>query len=354
MTEGRLAVAYDMTFPNRNDAGSGGYARSLVEAVAARGDVETVTVAGPSMSGLLGTLGWMLRGAAASVATSGARLLHCPTFVTPWNVRVPVVITVHDVATRRFPQDYPQEWRLYEGRVLPGQARKAALVIAVSETTRQDVIAEYGLAPDRVVAIHSGVDPAFFAARAIEPEDVTKILFPGAPLARKNLDVVLRAMAAAPRDSRLARVVLQISGAVEAEFPDHAHRIASLGLDARVRWLGPVPRKQFPVTVAEAAAVVYPSLYEGFGFPPLEAMAAGTPVVASNAPCLPEVLGDAALLVDPLDDDAFAAALEDVLTKPEVRGRLIASGRRRAALYTWAACAEKTVAAYRQALGEAA
>ncbi len=354
MSHERLAVALDMTFPNRNQGGSGGYARSLLHALEARDDVAATTLSGPSRSGLSGTLGWMVSGAAASVAASGARLLHCPTFVTPWNVRVPVVITVHDLSTRRFPQDYPLEWRVYEGRVLPGQARRAALVIAVSETTRQDVINEYRVAPESVIAIHSGVDPAFFTARPLEPEDVTKILFPGAPITRKNLDVVLRAMASAPRESALGRAVLQISGATEQEFPHHVGRIASLGLAGRVRWLGPVPRREFPVMVAEAAAVVYPSLYEGFGFPPLEAMAAGTPVVGSNAPCLPEVLGDAALLVDPHDDAALGAALEDVLTKPDVRSRLVTAGRARAASFTWEACAEKTVTAYRQALAEAA
>lgn len=107
MSHERLAVALDMTFPNRNQGGSGGYARSLLHALEARDDVAATTLSGPSRSGLSGTLGWMVSGAAASVAASGARLLHCPTFVTPWNVRVPVVITVHDLSTRRFPQDYP-------------------------------------------------------------------------------------------------------------------------------------------------------------------------------------------------------------------------------------------------------
>jgi glycosyltransferase involved in cell wall biosynthesis len=100
--------------------------------------------------------------------------------------------------------------------------------------------------------------------------------------------------------------------------------------------------------------VVYPSFYEGFGLPPLEAMAAGTPVVASNASCLPEVLGDAALLVEPTDGQAFASALEAVLTRPEVREPLVAAGRARARLFTWERCAQGTVEAYRQALRVAA
>jgi glycosyltransferase involved in cell wall biosynthesis len=352
--ETKLAVAFDMTFPSRNQAGSGAYARSLFAAVAARPEMDATVVSGPQASGLRGTLGWMIRGAAASVRDSHASLLHCPAFVTPWNVRVPVVISVLDVTTRRFPQDYPAEWRFYEGRVLPRQARKAALVVAISENTRRDVIDEYRLAPDRVVTIYPGVDEVFSSAQTGAPGNETALLFPGAPIARKNLGVVLRAMASAPRDSAVGKAVLQISGASAERFPDHARRVAELGLGSRVRWLGQVPRDRLAATMASAAAVVYPSLYEGFGFPPLEAMAAGAPVVASNTSCLPEVLGDAAILVDPNDDGALSRALEEVLTKPSVRERLVAAGRLRARAFTWARCAEETVRAYRRILGVAA
>ncbi len=343
-----------MTFPNRNQAGSGGYSRSLFEAVASRDDVAATAIAGPQASGLTGTLGWMTRGAAAAVRAQGASLLHCPAFVTPWNVRVPVVISVLDVTTRKFPQDYPAEWRFYEGSVLPAQARRSALVVAISENTRRDVIDAYRMPADRVVTIYPGVDKVFASAPAISRSGAPTVLFPGAPIARKNLDVVLRALAGAPRDSAVARAVLQISGATAERFPDHARRIAQLGLTDRVQWLGQVPRDRLPATMAGASAVVYPSLYEGFGFPPLEAMAAGTPVVASNAPCLPEVLGDAAVLVDPDDDAALCRTLEQVLTDGALRDRLVAAGRARAATFTWARCAEETVAAYRRVLGRAA
>lgn len=347
----RISVAFDMTFPNRNQAGSGAYARSLVAAVEARSEVTATVLAGPSASGLSGTLRWMLREAGARVRAAGVALLHCPAFVAPWNVRVPLVISVLDVATRKFPHDYPLEWRFYEGRLLPAQARGAALVVAISENTRRDVIAEYGVRPERVVTIHPGIDPDFSKARGQDPSGGRPaLLFPGAPIARKNLEVVLRCMAAAPRDSAVGRAVLEISGATAQRFPDHASTIAALGLTDRVRWLGQVPRDRMPSVVASAAAVVYPSLYEGFGFPPLEAMAAGTPVVASNSSCLPEVLGDAALLVDPHDEKALGAAVEEVLTMPGTRDRLVTAGRARAATFTWERCAALTVDAYRRAL----
>lgn len=352
MSAARISVAFDMTFPNRNQAGSGQYARSLLAAVEARGDVDAKVVAGPSRSGIAGTLRWMLQGAGARVRAERVSLLHCPAFVTPWNVPIPLVISVLDLATRRFPQDHPLEWRVYESRFLPAQARKAELVIAISENTRRDVIAEYGVSPDRIVTIHPGIDPAFATGRRTSPPSSDPVLlFPGAPIERKNLEVVIKSLASAPRDSALSRATLQISGATADRFPHHAAAIAAAGLEGRVRWLGQVPREHLPAVMSDADAVVYPSLYEGFGFPPLEAMSAGTPVVASNASCLPEILGDAAMLVEPRDVAGLQRALEGVLTDRTVKDRLVAAGRARAGTFTWERCAERTVDAYRRVLG---
>jgi glycosyltransferase involved in cell wall biosynthesis len=351
----RISVAFDMTFPNRNRAGSGTYARSLVAALAARDDIQAVTVSAPPGVSFAGTLSWLLRGAAARLRTNPTSLLHCPTFVTPWNLPVPFVTTVLDLSTRRFPQDYPLEWRVYERWLVPGRARSAALVIAISEVTRRDVIAEYGVHPDRVLTIHPGIDKIFFDAEpAPIAAGVPHLLFPGAPIARKNLELVLHCLATAPGGTATAKAELDISGASEQAFPGLVALIASLGLAERVHWLGQVSRESMPKLMAEAAAVVYPSHYEGFGLPPLEAMAAGSPVVASNASCLPEVLGDAALLVDPSDGLGFARAVEAVLSDPELRARLVTAGRARARQFTWERCAERTVEAYRLALQVAA
>ncbi len=164
MPDNRLSVAFDMTFPDRNRAGSGTYARSLVAALAARDDIQTVTVSAPPGVSMVGTLSWLLRGAAARLKANPTSLLHCPTFVTPWNLPIPFVTTVLDLSTRRFPQDYPLEWRVYERWFVPGRARSATLVIAISEVTRRDVIAEYGVHPDRVLTIHPGIDQIFFDA----------------------------------------------------------------------------------------------------------------------------------------------------------------------------------------------
>ncbi|MHB8590011.1 MAG: glycosyltransferase family 4 protein [Candidatus Dormibacteraceae bacterium] len=355
MPDRRLSVAFDMTFPNRNQSGSGTYARSLVAALEARDDIRTITVSAAPGANFAGTLSWLLRGASARLTANPTSLLHCPTFVTPWNLPVPFVTTVLDLSTRRFPQDFPLEWRAYERWLVPGRARAAALVVAISEVTRRDVIAEYGVPPDRVLTIHPGIDPMFFAAPpALPPSAPLRLLFPGAPVARKNLDLVLHCLAAAPDSSATAGAKLDISGARAEAFPAVVELISSLGLADRVNWLGLIDRDRMPELMARASVVLYPSFYEGFGLPPLEAMAAGSPVIASNASCLPEVLGDAAILIDPTDSRAFAQSLEAVLTRGEVREGLVAAGRARARLFTWERCAERTVEAYRHALQVAA
>lgn len=262
------------------------------------------------------------------------------------------MVTVHDAATRRVPGDHPLEWRLYDRALMPGRLRDAHRVITGSEFGRREVTAEYALNPDRVVAIPYGLDSKLFAAPAESRHpDSESILFPGAPVKRKNLDLVLRCMAAASTGA-VSRACLSISGAREEDFPAESARVRSLGLEKRVRWLGHVPQEEMPNVMAEASVVVYPSLYEGFGFPPLEAMAVGTPVVASDRGSLPEVLGDGALLVDIGEDRPFCEALEAVLTRPDLRERLSQAGRDRARSFTWERCAEKTVDLYRAVLAE--
>jgi glycosyltransferase involved in cell wall biosynthesis len=293
---------------------------------------------------------WLLAEAASQIARSGARLLHCPAFVSPWRSPVPFVLTVHDNTVTRHPDDHPLEWRLYATRVLPGRARRAAEVIVPSEFVQADVIEAWRLSEERVVVIPPGVDAQFTTDDQIQRGEELSLLFAGAPIRRKNLDLVLRAMATSRRGSALSQAQLLVTGARCGEFADHVRTATRLGVAARVRWLGIVPESEMPALYRRAHVLVYPSLDEGFGLPPLEAMASGTPVVAGRAGALPETVGDAAVLVDPDDPEDAAVAIEALLTDVPLRRRLLAAGRARVAEFTWSRCADATAAAYRRAL----
>ena len=342
-----LHVAYDMTFPSRNPAGSGVYANELLAALQRRDEVE-MSVVGAPRTGLPNTLLWL--GGGARAAAEGVQVLHCPAFVAPWRAGVPLVVTIHDTSTQRFPEDHPLEWRTYANVILPRRARAAACVITGTEYTKGEIVRDLGVREDRVVVTPYGVSERFAGPRRNPraPGAPPLLLFPGAPTRRKNLEVVLSALANAPEASALRRAHLAITGAGANQFPRHRVHIESLGLADRVEWRGRVPAEQMPDLVANADVLVYPSLYEGFGFPALEAMLARTPVVASNATCLPEVLGDGALLVDPHDVSAFAAAVEAVLTQDEVRRGMIDRGRTQAKRYSWPKCASQTIETYQR------
>jgi glycosyltransferase involved in cell wall biosynthesis len=292
---------------------------------------------------------WLLRGAAKTIESRPPNVLHCPTFVAPWSIKIPMVITVLDAGASRYPRDHPLEWRVYVRTLMPERIRAARRVITLSGFAKNEVVSVYGVDPDKVVSIPLGLDSQFLNYTAApENQDSGVILFPGAPIGRKNLDVVLQCMAAANAGTALAKASLEISGAREADFPAYARQVAALGLQERVRWLGTLPYAQMPALYARASVVVYPSLYEGFGFPPLEAMAVGTPVVASDRGSLPEVLNDAALLVDPTNPAAVRDALDAVLTRPELRIELSRKGIEQARRYTWDKCADGTVQVYRE------
>jgi glycosyltransferase involved in cell wall biosynthesis len=349
-----LAVAFDMTFANRNRGGSGVYARSLLGSLRDREALTVWEVAGPTRSNLPGTLSWLVRGARRALTARRPDILHCPSFVAPWRVPVPYVVTVHDAGGRRFPNDHPLEWRIYDRAFLARRLRAAARVITGSSFARSELIQAYGLPDNRVVVVPYGVDARYFETVPETPNGhAVAMLFPGAPVPRKNLGAVLQCMAAAGPNSALGRARLDISGARPEDFRNVVTQIASLRLESRVRWLGYIPTEEMPSVIARSSVVVYPSLSEGFGFPLLEALAVGTPAVGSDRGSLPEVVGDAALLVDPTDRRALSEALETVLTRPGLRERLIRSGRERARTYTWEKCAEGTIDVYRSVLAEA-
>lgn len=216
--------------------------------------------------------------------------------------------------------------------------KRADGLIAVSENTRQDAIRILGIAPDKIVTIHSGVPAEYFDATPLR-RPKPYVLFVGTIEPRKNLDTLLDAWSGMRFRGDLDLIVAGPPG----WSSEHVMARLTSG-EPGVKYLGYVAEEEMPALTAGATAFVYPSLYEGFGFPVAQAMAAGVAVITSNTSCLPEIAGDGALLIDPKSVAELRAALERVLDSESLRAELSSKGRARAVHYTWEECARQSLA----------
>lgn len=251
----------------------------------------------------------------------------------------------------------PDHWR--EGavsRVLYSGLRRARHVLAISEYTKKDLVETLRLPPDRVTVTPLGIDHGVFHPRAprrlLDAHGLRQggryILHVSSEVPRKNFDSVLRAFALLKREPRFSDLLLVKAGSAH-RARDRARSRAlaeGLGVADSVRFLDKTPEDVLASLYASAAVFAFPSSYEGFGFPPLEAMACGVPVVASGVTSLPEVTGNAALTVAPRDHKALAAAVANILDDASLRDDLVARGLARAAKFTWARTVKGTVEAY--------
>ncbi|HEX5416275.1 MAG TPA: glycosyltransferase family 1 protein [Chloroflexota bacterium] len=297
--------------------------------------------------------GWTHLGLGTEIARRPPDLLFVPSHVLPVVCRVPSVATIHDVGYLWHREAYsPLAWLLLHLGTL--RNTRADRIIADSEATTRDLIANFRVDPARVRVAYLGGpteqsigDPT--AARQVYKLPARYFLFVGTLQPRKNLRRLLQAFARiAPR---YPDVGLALAGQAGHGAPALVAEVARLGLSERVQLLGYVPPADLPSLFAAAVGFVFPSLYEGFGMPALEAMVWGTPVIASKASSLPEVVGDAGLLVDPYDVASLADALARLLEDPALRQELIAAGRSRAGLFTWDRCSEGVEAVFDELTG---
>lgn len=291
----------------------------------------------------------------ASRVLRDCAVVHGPVNVLPLAIDRPSVVTVHDVAFLHFPEHYPPAKRWYL-RVMTGlSVRRAHRVIAVSEQTRRDVIRAYGVEPGRVVVVPNGIDAGWQRVRGEElahwraerglPEHF--LLFVGTIQPRKNVTTLIDALA--KLDAAIDWPLYIVGAPGWRETPVY-RRVQERGLAQRVVFVGYVSPAELRYWYSAATLFVYPSLYEGFGLPVLEAMACGTPVITSDRSALPEVAGDAAWLVDPTDPAALATAIATLARDPERRIALTRAGFARAQAFSWERTARETAAVYR-ALG---
>ena len=291
--------------------------------------------------------------------TLKADLYHIPLNTVAWWMPQPYVLTIHDMSTLLFPAYRNFRNRMHEQRYRRG-ALRAARVIAVSNSTRRDVETGLQVPPERTCTIYSAPDPAFTAGsnglehdgQTLERYSIRKpfILYAGTIRPQKNVPRLIEAFAVLRAElenySEFRDLRLVIIGDELSKYPGVRRAVVSSRVENLVRFLGFVPMETLRVFYRAAAAFAFPSLYEGFGLAPLEAMACGTPVVASNLPSLVEAVGDAAELVSPDNVFDIARGLRDVLLDPDRRNALIAAGPAQVRRFNWDNTAQQVLNIY--------
>jgi len=295
----------------------------------------------------------------AGIASTKSAVYHEPNFLS-FPTPLPTVVTVHDLSILRYPETHPRDRVAFMARRLGESIRRADCVISDSEYGRQEILAEFNLPADRVVSVQlaAGCDfspvaadrlPALLAPFGLNAQQY--ILSVGTFEPRKNLATAISAYAQLPESIR-AEIPLVIAGMKGWRTDGLDKAVAALIEKGQIRRLGYVPDEALPALYSGARAFVYPSLYEGFGLPPLEAMACGAPVIVSNRSSLPEVVGDAGLQVDALDVDGLAEAMNRLVEDGGLRASLGQRGIERARDFSWRRCAEETLAVYRKVVRE--
>jgi glycosyltransferase involved in cell wall biosynthesis len=362
-----LRVGYELTGLELDAAGSARYIESLRRELERVEGIELVPLRhGGARRG--GTTGRIVRGLGRELVYFPLRLprlarrveldlLHCPAPLAPVRSRVPTVVTVHDVLGLDHPEWFTRPLALHSRLVLGPALRNAACVLVSSAHTRERLLERVSVDPSRVRLVPLGVDPIFTPG---DPPDGLLsrlgiagpfVLAVGTLQPRKNVETALHAferLVAAGADQRMA-----IVGGRGWRDDALAELIRRSPAAERIVMTGHVSDDDLVGLYRAADCFVYPSRYEGFGLPPLEAMACGTPVISSDRTSLPEVVGEAGLLVDPDDVDALERALAELLSSPERRAELAERGYRRVAEFSWRRTADLTTEAYWSAVATA-
>jgi glycosyltransferase involved in cell wall biosynthesis len=311
-----------------------------------------------SVRGVAPRILWEQFGLPRRAKRLGVDVLHYVDHALPlWGRPCPVVITVHDLAFYRLPQMYGTARRFYKCFIGLRSIRRAAHIIAASEATKRDIIEIAGTEEHQITTIHYGNDLSLFGKNESQGQqrgaDSSKpyFLFVGDLQPRKNASGLIASFAQIVRGSDLPHELVLV-GPPSPSLSKLERLAGQLRIADRVRFLGAVPHDDLGPIYRRATALVYPSWYEGFGLPPLEAMACGVPAIVSNRTSLPEVVGDAGLLVAPDDVRGLAAAMVRVALDAELAADLSRRGKDRANQFSWDECARRTWDVYRRVYEE--
>lgn len=349
-----MRIAFDSASTRGRKTGIGVYTAQLVRALQDVPHIETVMLDdGATADQRTDRRIWREQNTLPRLANSvNADLLHLTGFAAPLRSPIPVILTVMDLIGVLFSKNFPLASRFYWSRYLPMTLRAPRALVTLSENTKRDVIRLAHIPPERIAVIPPGVDARFRhfddssllemsrARLALPPRF---FLFVSTLEPRKGIDTLISAYARIAADVADDLVIVGKRGwYVETLFA----RVRALGLQSRVHFLGYLSDDDLPAVYNLATAFVFPSLYEGFGLSPLEAMASGTPVISSNVSSLPEVIGDAGILLPPADVEGFARAMRHTASDEAWRAELSARGLARAKLFSWERAAQKMAECY--------
>jgi glycosyltransferase involved in cell wall biosynthesis len=299
-------------------------------------------------------------------ARDGIELLHSPCLTAPLMLGCPSVITIHDMIWL-FPKKYSQskagslQWKLIEwyNRLIPRYASKrASAIITVSQVSKEDIATQLKIEPDLIFVTSEAANQSFQPIKEKGPGQAFRkkhglhfrfILAIGSADPRKNLETLVRAYAMLP-DFLQAAYHLVIVWTAPVLAPAISKLVTSLGLDDQVQFLNKISNEDLVLLYNEASLFVFPSLYEGFGLPLLEAMACGVPVVAANTSSIPEIAGDAARLFDAKDPQELSRTMAQVLGDEDVKTNMVKKGFQRSATFSWEKCAHETLSVYSKVL----
>jgi glycosyltransferase involved in cell wall biosynthesis len=303
-------------------------------------------------------IGWMQVRARRALDAVRPDVAHFTNGMMPVGSPVSTIVTVHDMSLRLYPQCHPLRRLLLNRPLMHVAIRQATSIVTVSESARRDLLRLHGIAADRVSVVHEAASPAFHPITDQSTLDRVRVryrlparfvLYVGTIEPRKNLSRLVEAFARARRRGIPHHLVCV--GPYGWSSRDLTGRIERLGMTDAVHFTGYAPFDDLPAIYNLGELFVFPSMYEGFGLPVVEAMASGTPVITSNTSSLGEIAGDAACTVDPTSIDAIADALVGVATDDAWRRELSARGLRRAAAFSWTQTAKEMLAVYHRAAG---
>ena len=291
----------------------------------------------------------------------GANLLHQPCFSASFLFRGPVVVTIHDIISILFPENIPFASRMFYSKWMPFSYRKATKIITISESTKNDIEKILKIPKDKITVIHSAVDEKF--KQSVSDKKIREVaqkyhlpsrylLHVGTLEPRKNLEFLIDVFFEAIKKKENEGLHLVITGKKGWYYEGLFTKVKKLRLGGKVIFTGYLEEEDKAALYHGARIFTFPSLYEGFGLPPLEAMASGVPVISSNTSSMPEVVGDAGILISPKDKNGWVEAITRVNSDENLRHEMIKKNENQVAKFSWEKTARKTIEVYNQALKE--